>query len=73
MGQSLCVAIVGHLLSVCCIIARPARTHSANYPSEAAKNIHRVLGRKDREANELRRKLITPILQFFICYVVITY
>ena len=65
MGKSLCVAIVGHLLSACCIIARPARTHSANCASEAAKNIHMVLGRKDRQANELRRKRKTPISQFF--------
>ena len=61
MGKSLCVAIVGHLLSACCIIARPARTHSANCPSEAAKNIHMVLGRKDRQTNELRRKRKTHI------------
>ena len=65
MGQSLCVAIVGHLLSVCCIIARPARTHSANCPSEAAKNIHMVLGRKDRQTNELRRKRKTHISKLF--------
>ena len=65
MGQSLCVAIVGHLLSACCIIARPARTHSANCPSEAAKNIHMVLGRKDRQTNELRRKRKTHISKLF--------